>query len=330
MNVAWVALVALLGPLLAAGAFNSGDSMESLMASVEETVDALNANDTARPQTQEELSPSKWMEQQEHSLQIHKAWHDTPEFHMKPELVPMDTMDGTASSLVDPKVDSVLAPPLMEPDSPSVTGLEPIVPIEMRYSKPVKQHKDGEVSKLLGHGTGWTAALVDSVLLNKAEDVVSDAEQGDPLLADPLVSLEDEEEDETVRDDLEQIKAKRGVPRFDLKLFSDDTIRKMDVNNDGLLSYEELRDHLNMLIKKARTQELIEEKEENADGVKEIIESLDTNGDGLLSKSEIFSKTEQTAAQSKTDNRMFDFADANHDGKLNGDELFMMALPQVL
>ena len=36
----------------------------------------------------------------------------------------------------------------------------------------------------------------------------------------------------------------------------------------------------------------------------------------------------QTAAQKRSDDRMFNFADHNKDGKLDADEVFMMALPQ--
>ena len=47
-----------------------------------------------------------------------------------------------------------------------------------------------------GRAADKTAAMVDSVLVSKAEEGLAQAEDGDPLLADPLVSLEDEEEDQ--------------------------------------------------------------------------------------------------------------------------------------
>jgi Ca2+-binding EF-hand superfamily protein len=105
----------------------------------------------------------------------------------------------------------------------------------------------------------------------------------------------------------------------------------MDVNNDGVLDEEELINHLTKAIDKVRQDELLKQKEVNADGVKEIMKMMDDNGDGMLSKEEMFGKTTQSSKQAIADNRMFDFADGafgHKDGELDEDEIFIMALPQ--
>jgi hypothetical protein len=245
--VAWILL--LIGPLLAGGAPNNDEAMQSLLASVEKAITA----DSQALNQKDGLSAAKWMTQQVVIQQKHASEGSKPE--------PPPPMGAPLNDLPPPE-------PLGDPDleaPPPVSKLEKIVRTEEQFDVPVAKHPNRTVSSM-------TAAMVDSVLLSKAELIVSSAEEGDPLLADPLVSLEDEEEDENVTARLEEIKAKAGVPRFDLKEFSDDTIRKMDTNNDGLLSQAELRDHLQVLIDKARAQELIEEKANNAEGIKEIIE----------------------------------------------------------
>jgi Ca2+-binding EF-hand superfamily protein len=105
----------------------------------------------------------------------------------------------------------------------------------------------------------------------------------------------------------------------------------MDVNNDGVLDEEELINHLTKAIDKVRQDELLKQKEVNAEGVKEIMTMMDDNGDGMLSKEEMFGKTTQSSKQAIADNRMFDFADGafgHKDGQLDEDEIFIMALPQ--
>jgi len=97
------------------------------------------------------------------------------------------------------------------------------------------------------------------------------------------------------------------------------------------LDETELINHLTVAIDKVRQDELLKQKEVNADGVKEIMSMMDDNGDGKLSKEEMFGKTTQSSKQAIADNRMFDFADGafgNKDGELDEDEIFIMALPQ--
>ena len=76
-------------------------------------------------------------------------------------------------------------------------------------------------------------SAVDQVLVHEAEESLADKESSDPLLADPLLSLEeDHEEDENssgldskideIRGELSKLKSRR---RFDPALFKEDTIK---------------------------------------------------------------------------------------------------------
>lgn len=181
-----------------------------------------------------------------------------------------------------------------------------------------------------------TAHAVDQTLVGKAEEDLAAKEQGDPLLADPLLSLEqDHEGEEDIDNALEDLDKNMQDEEerlfFDPKLFKEDTVAQMDTNNDGFLDEDELKKHLTKAIDAVRQDELAKQQEVNADGVKEIMEMMDDNGDGKLSKEEMFGKTTQTAKQKEADNRMFDFADGqfgNKDGLLDAEEVFIMALPQ--
>ena len=181
-----------------------------------------------------------------------------------------------------------------------------------------------------------TAHAVDQTLVGKAEEELAEKESQDPLLADPLLSLEKEHKDDD-KVDAEIEKLDESIEEeeerlfYDPKLFSKDTVAEMDTNNDGFLDEDELIAHLTKAIDKVRQDELLKQKEVNAEGVKEIMEMMDDNKDGKLSKEEMFGKTTQTSKQQIADNRMFDFADGafgNKDGELDEDEIFIMALPQ--
>lgn len=181
-----------------------------------------------------------------------------------------------------------------------------------------------------------TAHAVDQTLVGKAEEELAEKEAEDPLLADPLLSLEKEHEDDDALDGKiealdEAMEDEEERLFYDPKLFSKDTVEEMDVNNDGFLDETELINHLTVAIDKVRQDELLKQKEVNADGVKDIMSMMDDNGDGKLSKEEMFGKTTQSSKQATADNRMFDFADGafgNKDGELDEDEIFIMALPQ--
>jgi len=95
-----------------------------------------------------------------------------------------------------------------------------------------------------------------------------------------------------------------------------------------LLSEKELLAHLEGLIDKVRAAELEDQRQENAQGVQDVMDMLDTDRDGLVSKEELFGKTSQTDKQKRSDERMFKFADHNNDGKLDNDEVLLMAMPQ--
>jgi hypothetical protein len=180
-----------------------------------------------------------------------------------------------------------------------------------------------------------TAHAVDQTLVGKAEEVLAEKEAEDPLLADPLLSLEkDNEGDEELDDAIENLDTAIEEEErlfYDPALFKEDTVAEMDTNDDGFLDAAELTAHLKKAIEAVRADELSKEEETNADGVKEIIAMMDSNGDGKLSKDEMFGKTTQNEKQKEADNRMFDFADGqfgNKDGLLDEQEIFMMALPQ--
>jgi Ca2+-binding EF-hand superfamily protein len=181
-----------------------------------------------------------------------------------------------------------------------------------------------------------TAHAVDQTLVGKAEEDLAEKESEDPLLSDPLLSLENEHEGEEGLDsELEALDSSMEEEEeklfYDPKLFSQDTVGEMDLNDDGFLDEDELVKHMTKSIDTVRKDEFMHQKEVNAEGVKEIMGMMDDNKDGLLSKEEMFGKTTQSSRQAISDNRMFDFADGsfgNKDGELDADEVFIMALPQ--
>jgi len=196
-----------------------------------------------------------------------------------------------------------------------------------------------ETATFLAGTTDKVAAAVDQTLMGAAEEKLADKQAEDPLLADPLLSLEEEEEEEgtdkskAVAGDLASLQTwkramESAVPLFDPGLFKDDSVAAMDKNDDGLLDENELISHILKLIRQAHKEEFERQKALNKDQVDDIIKLMDEDGDGHLSMDELFSKTTQTEKEKVADKRMFNFADSNHDSKLDAGEMFLLALPQ--
>lgn len=215
-------------------------------------------------------------------------------------------------------------------------------------SKAEKRKEDkmvqNETATFLAGTKDKVAAAVDQTLVGAAEEKLADKQAEDPLLADPLLSLEEEEEEDgseeakEVASDISSLKTwekalDSTVPLFDPSLFKDDSVAAMDSNDDGLLDKEELMSHILKLIRQAHQEEFERQKSLNQDQVNDIIKLMDEDGDGKLSMQELFSKTTQTEKEKIADERMFNFADGGgkgnkKDGKLDGDEMFLLALPQ--
>jgi len=196
-----------------------------------------------------------------------------------------------------------------------------------------------ETATFLKGTTDKVAAAVDQTLMGAAEERLSDKQSEDPLLADPLLSLEEEEEEEgdakgkQLAGDLAGLQTwkravESAVPLFDPALFKDDSVAAMDKNDDGLLDKNELIGHILKMIRKAHKEEFERQKSLNADQVTDIIQLMDENGDGKLSMDELFSKTTQTEKEKIADERMFNFADTDKDHRLDAGEMFLLALPQ--
>lgn len=201
-----------------------------------------------------------------------------------------------------------------------------------------------ETAVFLAGATDKVAAAVDQTLVGAAEEKLADKQAEDPLLADPLLSLEEEEEEDgsekakEVASDIASLKTwekalESTVPLFDPSLFKNDSVAAMDSNDDGLLDKQELMTHILKLIREAHREEFERQKLLNQDQVKDIIKLMDENGDGQLSMDELFSKTTQSEKEKVADERMFNFADggggkSKKDGKLDADEMFLLALPQ--
>jgi len=197
-----------------------------------------------------------------------------------------------------------------------------------------------ETAKFLAGAEDKVAAVVDQTLMGAAEEDLANKQAEDPLLADPLLSLEEEEaeigtaEGEQVAGDIASIhdwkKAAENapVPLFDPSLFKDDSVAAMDLNDDGLLERKELESHIMKMIRKAHKEEFERQKVLNQDQVNDIIKLMDVDKDGKLSMEELFSKTTQTAKEKIADERMFNFADTDKDHKLDAGEMFLLALPQ--
>lgn len=211
-------------------------------------------------------------------------------------------------------------------------------------SKAEEKVVQNETATFLAGSTDKVAAAVDQTLVGAAEEKLADKQAEDPLLADPLLSLEEEEEEDgsekakEVASDISSLRTwekalESTVPLFDPSLFKDDSVAAMDSNDDGLLDKPELMAHILKLIRQAHQEEFERQKTLNQDQVNDIIKLMDEDGDGKLSMGELFSKTTQTEKEKVADQRMFNFADGDggknkKDGKLDGDEMFLLALPQ--